>query len=355
MPLKAAMFFGCLMVFTYAGYPLIAFLFSRVFRRPVARRTITPAISIILPVHNEGARLAAKIANLLGQGYPSESLEIIVVDDGSSDGAAGRLEREGIAGVKVVSLPERQGKASALNAGMSAANGDIIVFTDVRQELAPGALAALVANFADGGVAAVTGRLAAAGGGAEGLFRRYEELLRRWESAWGSCAGATGALYAVRREFARPIPPETILDDLVISLGAARHGRLVYEKGAMAIEAFEEASRIRARRLRTLAGNWQMLFHAGRFRTAYSRRTAAQVICHKGLRLLFPFLAAGCAVSAAAAGPAFAWTVIAAVAAAIAWLPGGGQLCELLKFLLASPVHALGRYMLGRETVLWAR
>ena len=265
---KAALVFAGLMGFAYLGYPLIAFMLSRLVRRPVMKGCCQPAITVLLPVYNEGDRLTDKVHNLLAQSYPAARAQIVVVDDGSNDGSVERLQAEHIRGVSVVRLAERSGKAGALNAGMQKATGEVIVFTDARQDLADRALPALLSNFADARVSAVTGRILPAGRGADSLFRRYEEALRGWEASWGSCTGATGALYAVRRGALAAIPSDSILDDLLISLSAARHGRLVYEKNAVAVEYPQGSKRIWARRLRTLAGNWQMLLHPRRFKAA---------------------------------------------------------------------------------------
>ena len=262
--------------------------------------------------------------------------------------------------MEVVRLGRRQGKAAAINAGIARARGEMVVFTDARQDLAPGALSSLVSNFADAGVTAATGRLATPGDTADGLFRRYVERLRSWESAWGSCAGATGALYAVRCDCVREIPPETILDDLVISLSAAAHGRLVYDGRAIAFESSEPSERVWRRRLRTLAGNWQIALSPLRYRALLAPRVLAPLFCQKMLRLFFPFFACGFAVSLLLASPAAcvclagcAWLALAAVAAVRGGL--ARKAAESAASLLIAPVEALFLYLAGRQTVLWHR
>ena len=108
-----------------------------------------------------------------------------------------------------LSLPQHRGKACALNAAVAAAGGEILVFTDARQELSPDAVAALVENFADREVGAVGGELVLAGDAPAGAYWRYEAALRRWESASGSTIGVSGALYALRRQLWAPLPAET--------------------------------------------------------------------------------------------------------------------------------------------------
>jgi cellulose synthase/poly-beta-1,6-N-acetylglucosamine synthase-like glycosyltransferase len=360
MPFKATLIFAALMVFTYAGYPAVAFLLSRIMSRPLRRASIRPTISVLLPVHDEGPRLAAKVGNVLSQDYPQDRLRLIVVDDGSTDGSVEALCEAAPARVEVVRLANRSGKAAAINAGLAVARGEVIVFTDARQDLAPGALASIVSNFADEGVTAVTGRLASPGGAADGLFRGYVERIRSWEAAWGSCAGATGALYAVRCDCAAAIPPDAILDDLVMSLSAAARGRLAYDARAIAFEADEPFERVWRRRLRTLAGNWQIVLSPLRYRALLAPRVIAPLFCQKMLRLFFPFFACGFAVSLFLAFPAAficlaggAWLALAAVAAFRTGL--AHRAAESAASLLIAPVEALVLYLSGRQTVLWRR
>jgi len=361
MPLKVAWISLALMLFTYLGYPFFAWFLSRVWRRRTLRGSYFPRVSVVLPVYNEGGRLEEKISNLMSERYPADLVEILVVDDGSTDGAPRELSLRGLPRVKVLFQDRRLGKAAAINRGLGVAGGDVVVFTDARQTLTPDALALLAENFADGRVTAVTGRLSVAPGGADGFFRRYEERLRSWEGAWGSCAGATGALYAVRRAALEPIPPETILDDLVIPVSAARRGRLIYDARALALEEPQDARRTWHRRLRTLAGNWQILFHPLTYRRVFSARTAPQLACHKASRLLFPLFAAAFAASAVAASREWAgillaaFLVTAALDAALFKSGRAGSVSHALASLVFAPVAALVRYCLGRETALWAK
>ncbi len=358
MPLKIALVCASAMLFTYVGYPLLTYLLSRVARRPVLKGAYFPRISVILPIHNESERIASKVHNIMSQSYPRELMELIIVDDGSDVPLSGAFLKDAGPGVRVITLHERKGKASALNAGAKAANGEVVVFTDARQTLARDALTALVANFADQRVSAVTGRLSAAYASSDGLFRVYEERLRSWEAAWGSCVGSTGALYAVRKSALAPISPDTILDDLVISLSACRRGRLVYERDAVACEADSDVDRVWPRRLRTLAGNWQIVFAPVRFYKAYAPSVLFQLFCHKGLRLAFPFLAVTFVVALMASLPFSAIAAYAGIFVPCVFLVvvalGKKRVREIARHLFVAPVAALIRYLAGLETVLWA-
>src|SRR5262249_47556483 len=156
----------------------------------------------VIAAHNEAGRLPARVQNLLALDYPAGRREIILVDDGSTDGTADALGTCADA-VRVITVP-RGGKGQALNRGVAGAAHEIVVFADARQTWAPGALRALTAPFADPAVGGVTGELmlgaASPSGVAEGvgLYWRYEKALRRLESRIGSTLGATGAIYALR-------------------------------------------------------------------------------------------------------------------------------------------------------------
>ena len=360
MRLEAALFFAGAMIFTYIGYPALAFGLSKVMRRRVRRAPLWPSISIILPVHNESDRIEGRLKNILAQGYPRALAEIIVVDDGSDEDAAKSIPADLLSRVKLITLPRRRGKASALNAGVQAASGEILVFMDARQRIKPGSLEALLENFHDQRVTAVTGSLECPSPGAEGALRRYEEALRRWESAWASPAGATGALYAVRRGSAVHLREDTILDDFVMSMSAAATGRLVHERRAVAMEVDEGRGDAWRRRMRTLAGNWQIVFHPLRFRRMFSAGTVVQLVCHKLLRLLFPLFAMGLVASVAIAAPPVALALVGVGAAAGVLLVSGrgrlGRTCAVaVASLIAAPLAGLAGYISGRETVLWAR
>src|SRR5207249_2809301 len=102
------------------------------------------------------------------------------------------------------------------------ARGEILLFTDARQEFAPDALRRIVENFYDPSVGAVSGELElrpAAGEGVGrgmGLYWKYEKALRKWEAAIGSLLGATGAIYAVRKTLFSRLPVDMRVDDMYV-------------------------------------------------------------------------------------------------------------------------------------------
>ncbi|MEO6235929.1 MAG: glycosyltransferase, partial [Vicinamibacterales bacterium] len=233
--------------YVYVGYPCLLAVWARIAdRRPRLVPFETggwPSISIVIAARNEAHRLPARISNLLDQAYPGRS-EIIVVSDGSSDGPATALAAHGAA-VRLIELPAG-GKPVALNAGVAAATGDVLVFADARQEFAAGTLAALVRNFSDPLVGGATGELVldseqhdpgTSVGEGIGLYWKYEKSLRRNESRVWSTLGATGAIYALRRSCWTPLPAGTLLDDVLEPMRTVLAGRrIVFEERAIAYD-----------------------------------------------------------------------------------------------------------------------
>ncbi len=142
---------------------------------------------------------------------------------------------------------ERGGKGAALNAGIPQSKNEILLLTDVRQVVAPDSLQALIDCFADPSVGAVSGELLIRGGARHdetdiGLYWRYESWIRNKLSAIDSIFGATGPLYALRRELAVPIPPDQLLDDVYLPLAAFFRGyRLIVEPAAHAYRLSDQA------------------------------------------------------------------------------------------------------------------
>jgi cellulose synthase/poly-beta-1,6-N-acetylglucosamine synthase-like glycosyltransferase len=256
-----------------------------------------PSISIVVAARNEAPRLQARVQNLLDQAYPGP-FEIIIVSDGSTDDPASALAEFG-ASVRLIELPAG-GKPLALNAGVAASAGEILVFADARQRYAPGALVELVANLADARVGGATGELVldceqnvstSTVGEGIGLYWIYEKWLRRSESRVWSTLGATGAIYALRRSCWTPLPANTLLDDVLAPMRAVLNGcRIVFEERAIAYDqASMDAAAESRRKTRTLAGNYQILLQEPRLLVPIVNPVWLQYMSHKVGRLVVPW------------------------------------------------------------------
>jgi len=290
--------------YTYAGYPVAMWMLARLRPRRWKVAPITPSVSVVLAVHNGFELLPRKIRYLCDLDYPNIK-EIFIVSDGSTDGTAELLRKQQHPRFKTIILKEHSGKAVALNAGMARATADIILFLDIRPEIAPGAIQQLVASFADPKIGCVSGELILHKGGHDavtealgGLYWRYEQWIRESEAAFDSPVGVVGAFYAIRRELAVPQPPGVILDDMFQPLSIIRQGfRSVLEPAAHVYDSMPD--RVQGefhRKVRTLAGNFQ-LFRLAPWALTPQNRVLFQLVSHKLMRLLAPYLVALLVVS----------------------------------------------------------
>ena len=221
-------------LYPYAGYPLVLMLVRRLMGvRPPEAGTSLPCVSMIIPVHNEAPRLLRKIANTLALDYPPDRLEIVFVSDGSTDDTVPLIRAKTDARIALIELPERGGKAAALNAGLARVTGEIIVFTDASIALAAGALRAIVQPFADPRVGCVSGEDRIADTGGEGLYGRYELFLRRLESDVHSIVGASGCFYAQRRALCTPFAEGMAPDFLSVLRTVEQGSRAISEPRAV--------------------------------------------------------------------------------------------------------------------------
>lgn len=253
-------------LYTYLGYPIAVWLLGRVRTLEIRKADIAPRVSVVIACHNEESNIAARIKNLGECDYIRELIEFVIVSDGSTDRTEEIALRQRSDGVRVFAYKERKGKAGALNVGVASATGEIVVFADARQSFERAAIRELVANFADPRIGAVSGELLLDGGGGSsvgdgvGLYWKYEKWIRKSESRAGSMIGATGAIFAIRRELWRPLPERTILDDVYTPMQIALGGRLVVfeEKARARDKAVESSGHEFARKVRTLTGNYQL-------------------------------------------------------------------------------------------------
>lgn len=256
-----------------------------------------PSVSVVLAVRNEEARIAARLENLLAQEFDG-ALEIVVVSDGSTDATCDIVSSFAPRGVRLLKLGSPVGKAAAVNRGVARAGGGIVVFADARQRFERDAVARLAANFRDPSLGCVSGELVFLKDGTSaiqqemGAYWRYEKSVRRLESRCGSVVGATGAIYAVRRALYRTLPAETLLDDVLTPLNVIEQGyRCRFDGTAVAYDVVsKDAGQEWTRKVRTLAGNWQLIALRPELLLPWANPCWWRLISHKLMRLVVPFL-----------------------------------------------------------------
>ncbi|MBN2009296.1 glycosyltransferase family 2 protein [candidate division KSB1 bacterium] len=285
-------------IYTYLGYPITVGLASRFFGKTVEKAPIFPSITVIIAAKNEETTIENKIINILESDYPVELIDIIVVSDGSTDQTNNIVKKYKRRNVNLINYPISMGKAFALNKGVAKANGDIIVFADARQQFDKYALKELVANFNDSTVGAVSGELhlisneANSSSEGVGLYWKYEKFIRRSESLIHSSVGATGAIYAIRRKLYSLLPQYTILDDFIVPMRIVQQGyRVIFDAKAKAYDKiFNKSKQEFARKVRTLAGNFQSFAMIPELFNPVRTKVAFQLFSHKFLRLIVPYL-----------------------------------------------------------------
>lgn len=331
--------------YAYAGYPLLVAMLARARGTHPREGEACPPLTVVVAAFNEQARIGARVRDILAQDYPADRLQVLVVSDGSTDGTVAAADI-GDARVRVLALPENLGKASAINAALASIDSELVAFTDARQRYGARALRALVAPFADPDVGAVSGELLihAAGEGDDadaqgvGLYWKMEKRLRFDEARLGWLHGVSGAVYALRRTHFRPLPPGTILDDMWVPLQVVLAGKRVWM--ARDAVAHDQASSVAGeefrRKLRTLAGNWQLIARLPALLDPVNNPVFFAWVSHKFLRLVVPW-----ALLSALLASALAWGwfyrlafVLQLVAYGIAilalWLPAIARRVPLL-------------------------
>jgi cellulose synthase/poly-beta-1,6-N-acetylglucosamine synthase-like glycosyltransferase len=258
--------YALLITFTFFAFFLAIFAWRTA--GSTAARTLPlsrwPSVSILIPAHNEEGIVLDTIRAALGQDYPD--FEVIVIDDGSTDRTS---QLVATTAARLIRHVQNQGKAAALNTGLAAARGEVIVTCDADSYFDAGALRHLVAPLADprnGGVAGQI-KLSCSDGAlrafqlleyasAQGLFKRAHYAFG------GSVLVAPGPVSAYRADVLRLIggvPADTLTEDVDLTFTVIRHGlRVAYEPRAIAYtDAPRTDAELRRQRLRWIRGGIQ--------------------------------------------------------------------------------------------------
>lgn len=387
--LAAAIFWACafLICYAYFLYPVVLFtayalsqilrdwryLTGRRNRRAVmAPQEGWPAVSMVIPAYNEAERLPGKIANIQQLEYPAEKLEVVFISDGSTDGTNEMLNNIRSFGAKNIFFPARRGKSSALNEGVSRAEHELLVMSDAATLFAPDALKNLVRHFRSPSVGVVCGALLFKGSEeseqTEGVYWKYESMLRLMEARLGATMTASGAIYALRRDCFLPISADTVIEDFVIPMNARNQGyRVIYDPEVIATEfAASSVAGEFTRRVRLAVGSFRALRQLAHVRLRGFSLIA--FFSHKVLRWIVPFLLIGMIVSNAFLLGHFFYRIIFAIQVLFyLWAGAGYAFRERLKgvrfallgyFMLSMNLAFLVgffRFLAGRKEVTWQR
>ncbi len=290
--------------YTFFGYGILLYFLVKLRVTLKGRRAIPdnggnwPTLTLIVAAYNEESFIEEKIANTLALNYPKDKVTFVFVTDGSNDRTP-----EIIAGypqIKLMHRPERKGKIAAMHRAMQEVSTEISIFTDANTILNKDALLNICRHYHDATVGAVSGEKrvsiedvndATAG---EGFYWKYESKLKTWDSELYSVVGAAGELFSIRTAMYEPIPPDTILDDFMISMLIAKQGyRIVYEPMAYATEGgSENVKEELKRKIRIAAGGIQSIVRLGALLNPFRNFVLTfQYISHRVLRwTVTPFL-----------------------------------------------------------------
>lgn len=287
-----------LLFYVFMFYPFLLVLFSRFLPRLslMSSKNFCPSVSLIIAAYNEEKMIAAKLENTFRLSYPAKLVEIIVASDCSTDQTE-ELVR-GHEGIKLCAVRPRGGKTNAQNQAAKLAGNEIICFSDANSLWQKDALMKLVQMFADPRVAYVCGQLkyySQTGNNtrvSEGLYWRYELVLRALESRIYSVTGGNGGIYAIRREEFVEIDP-FYSHDLYYPQLVVKKGRLaLYAKEAVAWEKSGDNIRDEfSRRVRMLGRTWLGMFREPEIFNLFKRKGVYTLMffTHRFLRYLLPF------------------------------------------------------------------
>ena len=345
-----------LLAYTWAGYLAVLLLLQRLFPSPIVRSPIHPRVSIILAVHNEERCIEEKLLDCLRLKYPSDGLEILVASDYSTDATEQIVEQFALRHpfVRLLRCETRAGKSGAQNLAAEQANGEILFFSDANTRMDPCSLEKMVENFGDPRVGLVTAAVQflqpkGAVPEGQGMYWRYELLMRQAESDIGILTKASGQAIAMRRELFRPLTT-CYGDDCMLPLEVRLSGyRVVLDRRAIVTDTMPHTPRAEMKaRIRMTSRNWggtfsqTSIFNPFRFPV-----TAWGLASHKVLRWLSPFFFVALFVASTISASRHEWValwlvqVAFYVAASLGWQSvrrgkGAGMFGYAFAFCLAN-------------------
>lgn len=318
-----------LSIYSYFIYPVLLLILRLFRRRGIARSPIEPRVSLIITAYNEENKIEGKLRNSREVEYPQDRLEIIVASDSSTDRTDAIVSAT--PGVRLVRADVRKGKEYAQKLAVHQATGEILVFTDTGTILDKEAIRLLVRNFADPSVGAVssTDKLVNENNEVvgEGLYVKYEMLLRSLEHQVNSLVGLSGSFFAARSEVCRDWADD-LQSDFNTVLNSIKKGyRAVADDDVIGYyKNIKKGQSEFHRKVRTMVRGITVFFRTLDLLNPFRYGLFAwQLLSHKLMRWLVPFfLLALLAVTLAAAaagdpnGRVFLALQIASYAAVIA-------------------------------------
>ena len=290
-----------LVIYTYVGYGAVLYIILKVknifFRRETTPilpldPQLLPDVTLMICAYNEADVIEEKMQNIRALNYPQDKLCVMWVTDGSNDNSNELLQA--YPEVKLVYSPERKGKAAAMQHGLQENKAEYVIFTDANTMLNADAIREIVRQFMKKNVSCVSGekRVAARHAGqataeGEGVYWKYESMLKRWDSELYSAMGAAGELFAVRMSHYLPAPSNALLDDFMMSMLILKDGhRIAYTNEAYATEYGSASTAEESKRKRRIAaGGLQSIWWLRSLMNPFAYpKVAFQYVSHRVLR-----------------------------------------------------------------------
>ncbi|MEN9684508.1 MAG: hypothetical protein RLZZ28_294 [Bacteroidota bacterium] len=283
--------------YAFLGYGILLYLLVLLKRKLVAKipaktALFEPEVTLVIPCFNEADIMEGKIANCRLLDYPADKLKLVFITDGSTDQFRAVLENH--PDIKLLHEDRRAGKTAAENRVMRYVETPIVIFSDANTLLNKEAVRNIVVHFADEKVGCVSGEKRiltdaadSASAAGEGIYWKYESLLKKLDSELYSAVGAAGELVAFRSSLYKDLPEDTLLDDFMQSMQMAARGyKIVYEPEAYAAEtASANVKEELKRKVRIAAGGWQSIRRLnGELRFFKTPLLFFQYISHRVLR-----------------------------------------------------------------------
>jgi cellulose synthase/poly-beta-1,6-N-acetylglucosamine synthase-like glycosyltransferase len=365
-----------LIAYTYVVYPILIAILARL--APLRTRSDEswqPSVTACIPVYNAAQYLPAKLESLLALDYPQSRLEVIVLSDGATDDSD-RIAQDYAQRyphiIRYLRAEKRSGKPAAVNRMRAEARGEVLLMTDVRQPLEPHALRALLSLLADERVACVSGNLTLPGKSGAGVYWKYENWIRRSEARFRSMLGVTGPIYVIRKRDLVELPGDIILDDMWIPMRLRLQNRyLLFSEDAVAYDEAFGDEREFGRKVRTLAGNYQLLARLPSLLLPIANPSWLEMFSHKLLRLVCPWALVALFVSSVFAAMPFTTVQLSL---SPVWLMRALAIAQLFSYTLAllgnrggragvvyrtfvvlnwAALVGLWRFVSGRQKVTW--
>jgi cellulose synthase/poly-beta-1,6-N-acetylglucosamine synthase-like glycosyltransferase len=285
--------------YAYLGYGILLFLmikikrFFKLGRKKVIDPDYEPDVTLFVAAFNEKDYVDAKVQNSFELEYPHEKVRQVWVTDGSNDGTPEILKKYADKGVEVYHEDARGGKIGAMNRGVQFVKSPIVIFSDGNTMLGKESIRRIVNMFSDPKVGCVSGEKRIfqkdkdTAAGTEGIYWKYESLLKKWDAELYSVVGAAGELFAIRTDLFQHVEGDTLLDDMIISLRVAMQGYTIqYDPEAYAIEtASANVKEELKRKIRISAGGLQSIFRLKSLLNVFKHGMLSfQFISHRVLR-----------------------------------------------------------------------